>query len=113
MSIELLVRASDGPGGRRKGDIVSVKQVPHRGWGKDEDLPNYLIVRIVDVDKKGFKKYEGRHIQLNPLDPNSPSKRSKYRLNLDILPNNYAVKRPHLTLNKRTITSNAILKAFV
>lgn len=112
MAIELLVRTTDGPAGRERGDIVSVKQVPHRGWGNGENLPNYIIVRIDDTDKEGFKEYEGRHLRINPNDPKSASKRSKYRLNLDTLPKDYAEKRPHLTLNKTTVTSNAILRAF-
>ena len=112
MAIELLVRATDGPAGRMRGDIVSVRQLPFRGWGKDETLPNYLIVRIDDVNKEEFKKYEGRHVMLNPEDPNSPHKRSKYRLDLDNLPKEYAKKKPHLTVNKNTTINNAILRGF-
>lgn len=112
MAIELLVRTKYGPGGRARGDIVSVKSVPNRGWGKGEDLPNYLIIRIDDTDKTGFKKYEGRHVKLDPIDDKSPSKRSKYRLNLDILPKDYAKKRPHLTLTKSIVISDIILNTF-
>lgn len=113
MAVELLVRTTDGPAGRRRGDIVSVRQLPFRGWGNAETLPNYLIVRIDDVDKKGFKSFEGRHILLNPDDPKSPSKRSKYRLDIDKLPKKYAKKRPHLVLTKTVAISNAILRAFI
>lgn len=113
MAIELLVRTTDGPAGRMRGDIVSIKQLPHKGWGGEETLPNYLVVRINDVDKVGFKNYEGRHLYINSNDTKSASKRSKYRLDLDTLPKTYAKKRPHLTLNKTIVTSNAILGAFI
>lgn len=113
MAIELLVRTTDGPAGRQRGDIVSVKQLPHRGWGEGETLPNYLIVKIDDTDKEGFKDYEGRHLHVNPLDDKSASKRSKYRLNLDVFPKDYAEKRPHLTLTKVVVTADIILRAFV
>lgn len=113
MAVELLVRTTDGPAGRMRGDIVSVKLIPNRGWGNGETLPNYLVVKIDDVGKEDFKDYEGRHLRLNPSDFNSVSKRSKYRLNLDVLPKDYAEKRPHLTLNKTAVTSNIILRAFV
>ena len=109
--IQIMVRMFDGPAGRRMGDIVSVRQLPFNGWGKEETLPNYLIIEI-DTDKEGFKEYEGRHLHINPLDHKSPSKRSKYMLNLDALPKDYAKKRPHLILSKYTVTSNAILRAF-
>lgn len=102
----------DGPGERRSGDIISVKPVPNRGWGNEETLPNYLIIRISDTDKEGFKEYIGRHLHINPLDVKSASKRSKYRLELDTLPKDYAKKRPHLTLNKITVTNNVISRAF-
>ena len=113
MAIELLVRTTGGPAGRMRGDIVSVRELPFKGWGKGEDLPNYLVVRINDVDKEGFKKYEERHLRINPDDIKSASKRSKYRLDLDNLPKDYAKERPHLTLTKETVTTNAILRAFV
>lgn len=114
MTIELLVRTKDGSAGlRQRGDIVSVKQVPHRGWGNGENLPNYLVVRIEDANlDTAMKVYAQRHVKLNPLDDKSPTKRSNYRLNLDTLPKEYAKERPHLTLNKTTVTSNAILRAF-
>jgi hypothetical protein len=112
MAIELLVRTTDGPAGRMRGDIVSVRQLPFRGWGKDETLPNYLVIRIDNTDKEGFKKYEGRHVRLNPEDPDSPCKRSKYRLDLDTLSKDYAEKRPHLMLIKETVTTNIILRGF-
>lgn len=112
MAIEIMVRTKDGPGGRQRGDIVSVRQLPFKGWGREETLPNYLIVRIDDVDKDGFKDYEGRHLRVNPKDVKSASKRSKYRLNLDTLPKDYAEKRPHLTFSKAIVTADIILRAF-
>lgn len=112
MAVELLVRITDGPAGRMRGDIVSVKSVPNRGWGKGEDLPNYLVVRIDDVDKEGFKEYEGRHLKINPDDPKSANKRSKYRLNLDTLSKDYAEERPHLIVSKTAVIDNVILRAF-
>ena len=112
MAIELLVRTTDGPAGRQKGDIISVKQVPHKGWGNGETLTNYLIIRIDNTDKRGFKNYEGRHVVLNPKDPDSPCKRSKYRLDLDNLSKKYAKEKPHLIVSKNTIVDNAILRAF-
>lgn len=110
--IELLVRTKDGPAGRRKGDIVSVKELPHKGWGNAETLPDYLVIRIDDTDKEGFKQYEGRHQNINPLDSKSASRRSKYMLDIDNLPKDYASKRPHLTLSKNIVTTNAILRSF-
>jgi len=112
MNIELLVRTKDGPAGRLKGDIVSVKQVPHRGWGREETLPNYLIIRVKGVSKEGYKEYEGRHLKVNPDDIESARKRSKCRLNLENLPQNYAEKQPHLILEKITVTDNTILRAY-
>lgn len=113
---QIMVRMLDGPGGRQRGDIIAVESVPNKRWGigrsRAEDLPNYLIIEIVDTDKEGFKEYEGRHVKLNPLDDKSPSKRSKYRINLDNLPQNYTKERPHLVLTKAEVTSNAILRAF-
>lgn len=115
--IQIMVRMKDGPAGRRRGDIIASEDVPNNRWGvgrsRDEDLPNYLIIEIDNTDKEGFKGYEGRHENINPLDTKSASRRSKYMLDLDNLPKNYATKRPHLTLTKTTVTSNAILRAFV
>lgn len=113
MAIELLVRTTDGPAGRMRGDIVTIKELPHRGWGKDEDLPNYLVIRIdnINLDTE-MDVYAKRHVQLNPQDIKSPSKRSNYHLDLDTLPKDYAKERPHLTLNKTTIVANAILRSF-
>lgn len=115
MSIEVKVRANDGPLGRMRGDILFAKQLPHthQGWGKEEGRPAHLIVRIDGIDLADFKPFEGRHISINPDDPKSASKRSKYRLNLDNLSQDYAEKRPHLIISKDTLTTNAILRAFV
>ena len=114
--IQIMVRMFEGPGGRQRGDIIAVEPVPNKRWGigrsRDENLPNYLIIEINDTDKEGFKEYKGRHLHINPNDIKSASKRSKYRVDLDNLPKKYAKERPHLTLNKTTVVSNAILRAF-
>jgi len=114
MEIELLVRIADGSAGRMRGDIVSMKKLPHRGWGNGENLPNYLVIRISDITlDTAMDIYAQRHVELNPLDLKSPSKRSNYRLDLDALPKEYAKERPHLTINKNTVINNAILRAFI
>ncbi len=116
VEIQIMVRMKDGPAGRQRGDLIAVEPVPNKRWSegrsREETLPNYLIIEVNDTDKEGFKEYEGRHLHVNPLDEKSASKRSKYRLNLDNLPQNYAAKRPHLTLNKIAVTTNAILKSY-
>ena len=62
MAVEILYRLFDGTGGRKKGDIVTVKPAPHRGWGKGEGLPNYGILKIDDVDKTTIDSlYYQRH----------------------------------------------------
>lgn len=87
ISLECLVRKYDGPGGRRAGDIVSVKQLPNKGWGKGEGLPNYVIIKITDIGLGDFKQYKGRHVLIDDKDPNSERVRSKYRFDLTTLPN--------------------------
>lgn len=84
ISVECLVRKYDGPGGRMAGDIISVKQLPHKGWGREEGPPNYVIIKVTGGD---FKQYEGRHVLTDEKDPNSPRVRSKYRYDLITLPN--------------------------
>lgn len=78
--IEILVRLHDGPGGRCAGDIVSVKELPHRGWGKEEGPPNYMVVKA-DIPMKTFVQYHKRHFIIE--DSNGLwSCRSKYKLDL-------------------------------
>lgn len=87
-SIECLVRKYDGPSGRRAGDIVSVKQLPHKGWGKCEGPPDYVIVKIDGVSVKGFSQYHVRHGKLdeNDISEKPERVRSRFRFNLDNLP---------------------------
>lgn len=82
--IELLVRRFDGSGGRAKGDIVSMKAVPHKGWGKGEGPPNYVIVRIEGVSVKDFSQYHVRHGKLEESDK-PETVRSRFRFDLDSL----------------------------
>jgi len=84
MAIEVLFRLKDGPSGRRAGDIVAVKELPHRGWGKEEGPPNYAVVRISDVDKKNFEQYHKRHYT-EIIGDSVYGARSKFKLNIDAL----------------------------
>lgn len=102
---ELLVRKYDGPGGRKSGDIISVKELPHNGWGKGEGPPNYVIVRITDVDEKGIEQYIGRHVPVKESEPHGAKVRSKYRFDLSTLPN-YQGNSVYVT--KIQTTSNLI-----
>ena len=87
---EMLVRTADGPAGRKEGDIVSMKLVPHAGWGNAEGPPDYYIVRVSGVNFLRFKDYHHRHCLKNatddPADPNTVWLRSRYRLDLSRLP---------------------------
>lgn len=85
ISVECLVRKYDGPTGRMVGDIVSVKQLPHKGWGIDEGPPNYVIIKVTDVGLADFKQYKGRHILIEDSKPNGERVRSKYRFDLPAL----------------------------
>lgn len=87
-AIELLVRTSDGPGGRRKGDIISMKQIPHVGWGKGEGPPNYVIVKIDNLKARDFAQYHVRHGKLYTSDTSEfpETVRSRFRFDLDNLP---------------------------
>ena len=83
-SIEVLVRTKDGPGGRAKGDIITVKKSP-AGWGKCEGLPDYIIVKVTGVAVRDFAQYNIRHGKLRESDMSkSPETvRSKYRIDID------------------------------
>jgi hypothetical protein len=111
MAVEFLVRTTDGPAGRYRGDIVAAKPSPAI-WGSDEDLPNYLVVLITNVNMAQISSYVARHERQNPEDPGSPQRRSRYGIDLDMLPTNYNVSRPHLTLNKQAIDPTWILRSF-
>ena len=88
MAVELLIRLHDGPGKRRKGDIVSAKALPHRGWGKGEGLPNYTIIRIEDKGLKDIESFTIRHkpILFDAKGQVIESMRSTYGVNIDALP---------------------------
>ena len=85
--VECLVRKYDSGGGRKSGDIVSVKEIPHKGWGREEGPPNYVIVTVSDTDMKGFEQYKGRHVLVDKNKPDGEIVRSKYRFDLTTLPN--------------------------
>lgn len=88
MAVELLVRRFDGPGGRHRGDIVSAKTLPHRGWGKEEGPPNYAIIRIEDKAAKEIESYLKRHVPILFDAEGNPTKtyRNAFRINIDVLP---------------------------
>jgi hypothetical protein len=105
--IELLVRKYDGPGGRKAGDIVSVKGVPHKGWGRDEGLPNYVIITISDMDLEDFNQYKGRHVPVEDDKPGGELVRSKYRFDLANLPN-YQVSSSAVTISEVQTAANIV-----
>lgn len=106
-AIELLVRTSDGPGGRARGDIISLKQLPHKGWGRDEGPPHYVIVKVTGEDAKTFAKYHVRHWKVHDFDmsENAPTVRSRYRFDLDSLPAALAGK---IETTKQTAFANLV-----
>jgi len=85
MAIEVLVRLKDGPGGRERGDIVSVKPIPNKGWGRSEGPPNYRIVRLETADYRIFaRNYHKRHDSI--VDGNGrpiSSRRCRYKMDPD------------------------------
>ena len=58
-SAELLVQAKDSPfdTGAKKGDIIVVRPDGWK-WGKEECLPNYIVVKIPDIKYDDAKVYE-------------------------------------------------------
>jgi hypothetical protein len=86
-SVEILVRTKDGPGGRRKGDIVCVKESPAK-WGGKEGPPDYVIVKIPGIKAENFRRYHIRHGKLRNTDPDETAERvrSRYRFDLDNMP---------------------------
>ena len=113
MAIELLVRAIDSGGGRRRGDIILMEEIPHVAWGPLQGPPNYTRVIISDAEAKDFSQYHVRHGLLDPDEnwgtdenPKWPETiRSRYRFNLDALPT--AVDRK-IIIQKDTATENLI-----
>lgn len=88
MAVEFLIRLYDGSAGRTAGDIISAKQVPHNGWGKEEGLPNYAIIRITDKDLPAVNTYNQRHYFEIRNTNEEWHARSRYRINLSTLPTN-------------------------
>jgi len=85
MAVEILIRLKDGPSGRERGDIVSIKPVPNRGWGKGEGPPNYKIIRLETADYRMFKRdYCKRHEAIvDAYGKPISSRRSKYKMDPD------------------------------
>lgn len=61
----VMVRLLDGTGGRKKGDFVSMKELPHNGWGGSECLPNYGHILINNVNKNQMDPYHKRNHKVN------------------------------------------------
>ena len=108
MPVECLVRQQDGPGGRRSGDIITVKLVPCT-WGSSEGLPTYVIIAISNVNKNQFASYDQRHYDTGEVDAegNPISIRTLYRFNLPFLPGYTGISQK-VTVNKNQTTSNLI-----
>ena len=110
---ELLVRKSDGTGGRKKGDIVSVKPVPNKGWAKGEGPPNYIIITINNIDAESFKTmYHHRHkpIKWNLDGMSTETVRSHYRFSDTKLA---AEGKPPLSTNAITLSYTDVTKTVV
>lgn len=88
MPVEFLVRMHDGPKGRKKGDILSPKDIPHRGYGKGEGLPDYAVVRIEDRTAKDIQRFTQRHVPIlfDAKGDVIESYRNIFRINVDALP---------------------------
>lgn len=112
MAVDILVRTTDGPAGRKRGDIISAKGTPHNGWGDGENLPNYLVIRINNIKLMNFSDYHKRHEYVNPNDTMFGYRRSRYHLDLDNMPTDYGKGRPHLLLNLNDILPHLIEKAY-
>lgn len=84
MDVEIVVRLQNGLAGRRKGDIIHVRETPF-DWPKTYSLPRYGIVSINDITKEEFKVYEGRHLPEVPDGKGGkyPKVRSKYRFKIE------------------------------
>ena len=75
---EWLVRLSDGPEGRLKGQLISCRGEAD-DWGDDEIHPNYAHVRFVGEPQSSTGVYVVRHLE-------TPALRSRYRLDIDNMP---------------------------
>ena len=89
MAVEILVRLYDGNAGRRSGDFISVKQVPHAGWGLGEGLPNYSIINVDGIDLAYVENFAKRHVPIAWDVDGSPTEsvRSMYRLDIPAMKN--------------------------
>lgn len=86
MAIEALLRLTDGPGDRKAGSIISVKAYPNNGWGAGESLPNYAVVRILNISYSQFEQYNKRHEKFIDTDRLVWKRRAKYRVDFNLVP---------------------------
>ena len=108
MPVECLVRQQDGPGGRKSGDIITVKEVPCT-WGSGEGLPTYVIIEISNINKNQFAAYDQRHYDTGEVDGvgNPISIRSLYRFDLPNLPGYTGISQK-VTVTKKQTEDNLI-----
>jgi hypothetical protein len=45
--------------GRRYGQVIDARQVPHKGFGGDEGPPNFFVVRVLDRDLADMQDIAG------------------------------------------------------
>ena len=107
MDIEIVVRLKDGPEGRRKGDIIHVRETPFN-WPGIYSPPRYGIVSIKNITKEEFKIYEGRHLPKVPDGKGGeyPAVRSKYRFDLDTMPIFLSTKQQVLKTGMNSILTS-------
>lgn len=86
MAVELLIRMTDGPGDRLAGNIVSVKAYPNAGWGLEEGLPNFAVIRIEPVTLAQMEQYRKRHDGFTDANRIMWKRRSQYRIDISALP---------------------------
>jgi hypothetical protein len=74
--VELLVQAVDSPfeKGAKKGDIIVVRP-DGWVWGKEENLPRYIIVKLPGLNIEDAKKYEEPLIHIEEKDVNGKIER--------------------------------------
>ena len=108
MAVECLVRQQDGTGGRKSGDIITVKEVPCT-WGSSEGLPIYVIIEISNVNKNQFAAYDRRHYDTGEVDGdgNPIYIRSLYRFDLPNLPGYTGISQK-VTVTKKQTENNLI-----
>jgi hypothetical protein len=66
MAVDLLCLALAPPlrTGRRYGQIIDAKQVPHKGWGADEGWPAFFVVRVTDRNLADVASIVGQREEL-------------------------------------------------